>query len=51
MARTLQQWNLLFNDWWAFEALYSYDIWFEDHRDDFDQMEDYWARLVELSQH
>ena len=55
--RTQRQRNPLFNDWWAFEqlpnhlefeALQSYDAWFEDHRDALDGVEDYWTRRVEL---
>ena len=55
--RTMRQRNPLFNDWWAFEqlpnhlefeALQSYDAWFEDHKDALDMVEDYWTRRVEL---
>ena len=55
--RAQRQRNPLFNDWWAFEqlpnhlefeALQSYDTWFEDHRDALDGVEDYWTRRIEL---
>ena len=55
--RTQRQRNALFNDWWAFEqlpnhlefeALQAYDSWYENNQDDLNEVEDYWARRVEL---
>jgi hypothetical protein len=55
--RTMRQRNPLFNDWWAFEqlpnhleyeALQSYDAWYKNNQDNLEEVEEYWARRVEL---